>query len=87
MADKRPLEAGAEITSKKAKSDFGSREYFMSVYDELQKVILEEVLPKYNLPAEVLEWTREMMDYNVPGVLPSSSRLRIIMVEHEAATG
>jgi hypothetical protein len=61
-----------EPAAKKAKSlDLGSREYFMDVYDELKHVIVEEIMPKYGLPAEAAAWTREMMDYNVPGACGS----------------
>lgn len=72
-----------EPASKKAKMDLGSREFFMHVYDELKHVIVEEILPKYGLPAEAATWTSEMMDYNVPGACRLSRQL---VAAHVAAT-
>lgn len=69
MADKRPASDEASAGSaKKAKLDLGSKEFFLSVYDELKAFILNDVIPQYGLPAEAIDWTREMLDYNVPGV-------------------
>jgi farnesyl diphosphate synthase len=50
-------------------SFYGTREGFISVYEEISKFITEEVVPAYpTLPiAEVSKHMKDMMDYNVPG--------------------
>lgn len=68
MADKRPADNDASgAPAKRAKLDLGSREFFMSVYDELKSFIVNDVLPQYGLPQEAADWTSEMIEYNVPG--------------------
>jgi farnesyl diphosphate synthase len=37
------------------------------VYEELRNEITDKVIPLYGLPKEVEEWTKEMLDYTVPG--------------------
>jgi len=40
---------------------------FLGVYEELRTEITEKVLPTYGLPEEVIAYTKELLDYNVPG--------------------
>ena len=49
--------------------DFGSREYFLSVYNELRDLVCDTIVPSYGLPAEAAAWNRDMLEYNVPGAL------------------
>ena len=58
-------------SAKRAKLAIGSREHFLSVYDELRRFLVEEVIPGYGLPAEAAQWNADMLDYNVPGTCRS----------------
>ena len=46
---------------------FGTREGFLTVYDEIVAFLTDEVVPSYRLPAEAQAHTRALIDYNVPG--------------------
>lgn len=39
----------------------------MSVYDDLRRELLEDILPSYGLPKEVVDYQAEVVDYNVKG--------------------
>lgn len=46
---------------------YGTREGFLAVYSEILAAVADEVVPTYGLPREVATYTRELVEYNVPG--------------------